>query len=276
LQIPVAASKITAVCQFSTISVSQEQQMSDSSEKQQNSDNTKEKEKVRKKKVWMPKKEGGFKSVMRTVPERPSEPEPEPEPERDLREFKKREFDRQDTRKRPERDFRDQRERRPAKPVEMPEAEPKPAIPVEHLYTLGMQRSNPQRMMQVLADTGVSVLIDVRSESAMFAPGFVKPRDLAILLKESVNIEYRREEILVPSGEITSQFERDGNESRFRQAYLHQLQRNRASELLDRSQFAKKKVVLLGDKRDSDKDLRGILANYLETEWNITTVHHLR
>jgi len=229
-------------------------------------------EKKVKKKVWVPGKDGRFTAEIqeRTI----IEPDPEEAQGSDegsevvgrvAAEEARRQYER---RKKPDQDQK--------RPKERPKREAfQPQHQIQSIYTMHMSRSNPQRMLQTLGETEISVVIDMRPNAAMYAPGLVKPRDLAILLKETAGIDYRREEVLVPGLELVRRLENDGNWSRFRDAYLRQLSRIRVEEILDESYFARNKVVLLGVSRDPEKDMRGLLAGYLQTVWNINSVHHL-
>lgn len=218
--------------------------------------------KKKEKKVWIPGKDGSFKAVMREVPDPPAEPEEAPaEEERQRKQFKS---DKSPRKKQPQ--LTQERKQ---------EAPEKPDITIPALYTIGMVRSNPQKMLEALADTDISILIDLRGEGAMHAPGFVKPRDLAILLKETTGIEYRRETLLVPGRDLALRYEQDGNWVRFRQGYLHQLSRSRVEQTLNAAAFARQKTILLGQGKDPARDIRGLLAEYLSAAWNILNVHHL-
>lgn len=232
------------------------------------SGNGKENGGKKKKKVWIPGKDGSFRSVMREIPDVKKEDEEQQQAaETPVKEWHHR---------RDDGPFRKERREPRTKSLDVPKpVKVEQEIKVEMLYSAGMPRSNPQQLLQLLAGAGVEMLIDVRPDTAMFAPGLVKERDLAILLKESSGIEYRREELLIPPKEIVMQFEKDKNVNRFQTSYLRHLEKNRVAERLDGRQFNKFKTVFLGEERDAGKDARGILISYLENHWRITAVHHL-
>lgn len=163
----------------------------------------------------------------------------------------------------------------PTPPAEKaPEPEQK-ATPIEAVYTIGLYRTSPQKFMQKLVDAGISLVFDLRSDEAMFAPGFAKDRDLAILLKEAAGIEYRRDEVLVPRRELVQRFVSDKNSTRYAQNYAYQLSRGRVEKIIDRDLFVKHKVAFIGETKKGENDQRHIAAEHLKERWGIYSIVEL-
>jgi len=165
---------------------------------------------------------------------------------------------------------RDRPPHRERPPRELKEP-PNPAL----LYTVGMGRRPLQHLMQLLVDKGIELVADVRAHAAEAGTGFTRERDLAFLLKEVAGIEYRREELLVPTREMREQYRRDKNWPRFEEAYLAELSEAKVEETLDRERYAAVKACLLGDHESPDFDHRRLAAEYLKQAWNIETIRHL-
>jgi hypothetical protein len=168
---------------------------------------------------------------------------------------------------------RKRRQHRPQRTRPAPERDklPHPAV----LYTVGMGKRPLQGLMQLLVDTGVGLLADLRVYAAESGPGFTRERDLAFLLKEVAGIEYRREEPLLPSREMREQYRRDRNWSRFEESYLKMLSMAHVEEILDRELYASTKVCLLGDQESAAQDYRRLAAEYLQKHWQIGLIEHL-
>ena len=143
------------------------------------------------------------------------------------------------------------------------------------LYTVGMGRRQLQELMQLLVDTGIEMVSDLRNYAAESGPGFTRERDLAFLLKEVAGIEYRREELLVPQREMREQFRRDHNWGRFESAYMAMLRAERVQEVLDRERYAALRTCLLGDSDSAEHDHRRLAAEYLKQAWEIGAIRHL-
>lgn len=148
-------------------------------------------------------------------------------------------------------------------------------IPVKRIFTLGMGHRPVQKILQKLVDAGVRVVIDLRSEEAMVAPGFTKARDLAILLKEAAGIEYRRDEVLLPRKDILEQYRRDNNWTRFSTAFHQHLVRLQPEKVLNRDLFAREAVALLGEQPAAEHSMRIVVANYLSVRWEIHEIINL-
>jgi hypothetical protein len=144
--------------------------------------------------------------------------------------------------------------------------------PINVVFTVAMGKRPFQKLIERLVESGVETLIDLRNAKAMYSPGISSERDLAILLKEMAGIDYRRDEVLLPSREMVQRYEQDKNWTRFVGAYSGRLQKLKAEEILDRNMFVKKKTAFLGELPDPGLDQRHIVAAYLKAEWEIATV----
>ena len=147
--------------------------------------------------------------------------------------------------------------------------------PPKVLFTIGLGRQPLQRLLEVLVDHGVQLVADICVLAGAGTPGFKKGRDLALLLKEVAGIEYRREELLLPSRELLIQFWRDKNWTRFEAAYIDQLDSQQVEEALNKDLYGKLKPCLLGDDMEPEHDYRTVAAEYLRRAWKIDRIKHL-
>lgn len=143
------------------------------------------------------------------------------------------------------------------------------------LFTIGVGRQKLQKILQRLVDNRINLVIDIRFYADVATPGFKQSRDLAILLKELAGIEYRREELLVPTRELLVQYGRDKNWKRFESSYLELLASRRAEEELKMEQYSTMKACLLGEDVSPERDYRRAAAEYLQRWWKIGKINHL-
>ena len=178
---------------------------------------------------------------------------------------------------RPDRKKHDDRPHKPRRPVhsERHKHEPRVVEGPAVLYTVGMGRRQLQELMQLLVDTGIEMVADLRNFAAESGHGFTRERDIAFLLKEVAGIEYRREELLVPQREMREQYRRDQNWGRFEASYLALLSAERVHEVLDRERYAAMRTCLLGDQDSAEHDHRRLAAEYLKQAWEIGAIRHL-
>jgi hypothetical protein len=143
------------------------------------------------------------------------------------------------------------------------------------LYSLGIGKRKLQVVLQQLVDNGIEMVVDVRGSANVTLPGFKQGRDMAILLKELAGIEYRREELLLPSREMLVQYGRDKNWPRFEAAYFELLTARRVEEELSMEQYGSMRTCLLGDEESEEHDYRRPAAEYLQARWRIVQVVYL-
>ena len=148
---------------------------------------------------------------------------------------------------------------------------PQPKI----LFTVGIGKRPLQQLLQMLVDNRVELVADVRTYAAESGFGFTRERDLALLLKEIAGIEYRREEVLVPTREMREQFRRDKNWSRFEAAYRAMIEAHKIETQMNQELFAENRTALLGDPLSPEQDYRRLAAEYLKDKWGITELIHL-
>lgn len=143
------------------------------------------------------------------------------------------------------------------------------------ICTVGFTRHTAEEFFGSLRSAGIERLVDVRLNNTSHLAGFAKRDDLAFFLRELCGAEYVHEPLLAPTPELLSGY-RKGRISwdEYEHAYLDLLAQRRVEEVLPRSLFDRR-AVLLCSEHSPERCHRRLVVEYLDEHWGGVTAVHL-
>jgi uncharacterized protein (DUF488 family) len=142
------------------------------------------------------------------------------------------------------------------------------------LYTIGFAKKSAERFFTLLKRAGVRRILDVRISNTSQLSGFTKKDDLRYFARAICGADYVHLPELAPSGELFHARKKEGmNWKSYEKRYLDLLKRRNIVETLPQSLFDG--GCLLCAEEDPRDCHRGILAEYLESEWGDVEIIHL-
>jgi uncharacterized protein (DUF488 family) len=145
---------------------------------------------------------------------------------------------------------------------------------MNRIYTIGHNKKNLRKFIELLRQAKVTKVIDVRLNNTSQLVGFAKKEDLSFIL-ELVGVEYEHVPQLAPTEELRKKFKQDKNWDEYKDAYLRLLNERDALTLLEQSSGAKQVLCLLCSEDKPDRCHRRLLAEYIQSHCPDIEICHL-
>lgn len=141
------------------------------------------------------------------------------------------------------------------------------------IYTLGFSHKSAEEFFDILRDSGVRRVVDIRRSNTNQLAGFTKKDDLRYFLRVILDMPYTHELALAPSADLMHAYRHD--EVGFDEFSKQLREEYDAGEVssLDRSLFDD--AVLLCSEADPSTCHRLVAAEYLAEVWNDVEIVHL-
>lgn len=141
------------------------------------------------------------------------------------------------------------------------------------IYTLGFSHKSAEEFFDILRDSGVRRVVDIRRSNTNQLAGFTKKDDLRYFLRVILDMPYTHELALAPSADLMHAYRHD--EVGFDEFSKQLREEYDAGEVssLDRSLFDD--AVLLCSEADPSTCHRLVAAEYLAEVWDDVEIVHL-
>lgn len=141
------------------------------------------------------------------------------------------------------------------------------------IYTLGFSHKSAEEFFDILRESGVRRVVDIRRSNTNQLAGFTKKDDLRYFLQVILDMPYTHELALAPSADLMHAYRHD--EIGFDEFSKQLREEYGAGEVssLDRSLFDD--AVLLCSEADPSTCHRLVAAEYLAEMWDDVEVVHL-
>ena len=141
------------------------------------------------------------------------------------------------------------------------------------IYTLGFSHKSAEEFFDILRDSGVRRVVDIRRSNTNQLAGFTKKDDLRYFLRVILDMPYTHELALAPSADLMHAYRHD--EIGFDEFSKQLREEYDAGEVssLDRSLFDD--AVLLCSEADPSTCHRLVAAEYLAEVWDDVEIVHL-
>jgi uncharacterized protein (DUF488 family) len=142
------------------------------------------------------------------------------------------------------------------------------------LFTIGFAQKSARQFFDLLKKNQVECLVDIRLHPSGQLAGFAKGEDLKYFLKELIDCDYRRIELLAPSEEIFKAYRADKNWLKYAAGYQAVLDSRNIPDALDRSFFEGRNCCLLCSEASPEKCHRRLVAERLAAASpNVSVIH---
>ncbi|WP_311475998.1 DUF488 domain-containing protein [uncultured Corynebacterium sp.] len=141
------------------------------------------------------------------------------------------------------------------------------------IYTLGFSHKSAEEFFDILHDSGVRRVVDIRRSNTNQLAGFTKKDDLRYFLRVILDMPYTHELALAPSADLMHAYRHD--EVGFDEFSKQLREEYDAGDVssLDRSLFDD--AVLLCSEADPSTCHRLVAAEYLAEVWDDVEIVHL-
>lgn len=143
------------------------------------------------------------------------------------------------------------------------------------LYTIGFTQKTAEEFFTLLAEHGVTCVVDVRVHTGGQLAGFAKEGDLAYFLKTINNCCYVHLLALAPTEEMMRAYRASGDYEAYRSAYNALLDARGVPTSLDRALFENNTCCLLCSEAKPDGCHRKLAAERMREAWGEVEVEHL-
>ena len=141
------------------------------------------------------------------------------------------------------------------------------------IYTLGFSHKSAEEFFDILRESGVRRVVDIRRSNTNQLAGFTKKDDLRYFLRVILDMPYTHELALAPSADLMRAYRHD--EVGFDEFSKQLREEDGAGDVssLDRSLFDD--AVLLCSEADPSTCHRLVAAEYLAEVWDDVEIVHL-
>lgn len=143
------------------------------------------------------------------------------------------------------------------------------------IYTIGFTKKNARKFFEMIIESNVKRVVDVRLNNVSQLAGFAKKEDLKYFLEKICNVEYIHEPLLAPTQEMLDEYKKNGGdwetyEARFYDLMsFRQIERKIPKEIIDEG-------CLLCSEDKPHHCHRRIVAEYFKSHWpDEVTINHL-
>ncbi|MDK8245014.1 MULTISPECIES: DUF488 family protein [unclassified Corynebacterium] len=141
------------------------------------------------------------------------------------------------------------------------------------IYTLGFSHKSAEEFFDILRESGVRRVVDIRRSNTNQLAGFTKKDDLRYFLRVILDMPYTHELALAPSADLMHAYRHDEvGFDEFSKQLREEYDAGKVSSL-DRSLFDD--AVLLCSEADPSTCHRLVAAEYLAEVWDDVEIVHL-
>ena len=141
------------------------------------------------------------------------------------------------------------------------------------IYTLGFSHKSAEEFFDILHDSGVRRVVDIRRSNTNQLAGFTKKDDLRYFLQAILDMPYTHELALAPSADLMRAYRHD--EVGFDEFSKQLREEYGAGEVSSLDQSLFNDAVLLCSEADPSTCHRLVAAEYLAEVWDDVEIVHL-
>ncbi len=143
------------------------------------------------------------------------------------------------------------------------------------LFTIGFTKKTAQRFFEMIKESGVRRVVDVRLNNVSQLAGFAKKNDLSWFLREICGVEYVHLPILAPTREMLDDYKKhNGDWTSYEKQFLDLMKQRRIEENISQEVVAGGCLLCSEDKPHYCH--RRLVAEYLREHWGDTVdISHL-
>lgn len=142
------------------------------------------------------------------------------------------------------------------------------------LLTIGFTKKSAQRFFELLRESGVSRIVDVRLNNGSQLAGFAKKNDLAWFARELSGLDYIHEPSLAPTKEMLKDYRNKHiSWSDYENQFIELMGRRQIESVLSRDLLDN--GCLLCSEDQPHHCHRRLVAEYLNEHWGNVEIEHL-
>ena len=143
-----------------------------------------------------------------------------------------------------------------------------------NVYTIGFTKKSATSFFEMIADSNIKRVVDVRLNNVSQLAGFAKRDDLAYFLRRLCNVEYVHVPLLAPTQEILDAFKKHkGSWEDYEKRFLELMSERKIETELDQNLF--EQACLLCSEHEPVHCHRRLVIEYLQHHWGKMEVEHL-
>ncbi|MGB5595102.1 MAG: DUF488 domain-containing protein [Crocosphaera sp.] len=146
--------------------------------------------------------------------------------------------------------------------------------PSINLYTIGFTQKTAENFFNLLINSGVKKVVDVRLNNVSQLAGFAKKKDLVYFLKKIANIDYIHLQELAPTKDILDDYKKKKGDWETYENKFMQLMSDRQIEKTISPDILEGGCLLCSEAKPHNCHRR-LVADYLKQHWGNMKVHHL-
>jgi uncharacterized protein (DUF488 family) len=135
------------------------------------------------------------------------------------------------------------------------------------LFTIGFTQKTAEQFFQLLAEAGVTKVVDIRENREGQLQGFARFPDIAFFLRKIVSAEYVHEPAFAPSPEIRDAYRTSHDWDQYELSFRALMAERKAIESAKPEDY-EGKVALLCSEPTAEKCHRRLVAEMLAEKWN--------
>ena len=142
------------------------------------------------------------------------------------------------------------------------------------IFTIGFTKKSAQTFFELLKQSGIRHLIDIRLNNESQLAGFTKKDDLEYFLKTIANIEYSHRPEFAPTKDILNGYmNKKLTWADYEQRFQILLKERQVEELITTAELDN--ACLLCSEPTADMCHRRLVAEYLLDKWDSVEIQHL-
>ena len=142
------------------------------------------------------------------------------------------------------------------------------------LMTIGFTKKSARRFFELLRESGVKRVVDVRLNNGSQLAGFAKKNDLAFFLGEICGMEYIHLPSLAPTGEMLGDYRKGRIDwSTYQTRFINLMRERRIEDAIPKDVLCD--GCLLCSEDQPHQCHRRLIAEYLNERWGGIEIEHL-
>lgn len=143
-----------------------------------------------------------------------------------------------------------------------------------NIYTIGFTKKNARRFFELLRESGVKRIVDVRLNNVSQLAGFAKKDDLSFFLDQIGGIDYKHIPELAPEKEMLADYRKNHkNWTLYEKQFLDLMYTRKIEDKIPKDVIAEGCLLCSEDKPHHCH--RRLVAEYLREHWGEVVVKHL-
>lgn len=138
---------------------------------------------------------------------------------------------------------------------------------VSTLFTIGFTKKTAEEFFQLLEQSGVQKLVDIRENRTGQLQGFAKFPDIAFLLDRIAGVAYEHQPLFAPTPEIRKAYRATHDWDEYEKSFQELMSQRQVLEQIKPEDYAGK-VVLLCSEPGPEKCHRRLVAEMLAKHWS--------